>query len=311
MGGAQKHLPVLFNESLEALAIKDGGIYIDATFGRGGHSGGILRRLDSEGRLIAMDRDLDAVEHARQRFADDERFTIVHTSFENLERVAEELDVIGKVDGILLDLGISSPQVDEAQRGFSFQSDGPLDMRMDRTEPVTAAAWLAEADESEIRDVLRLYGEERFAGRIAKAIVRGRQELPLTTTLQLAQLVEKAVPTREKGKHPATRTFQALRIRINRELEQLEGVLEQAVNVLKPGGRLAVISFHSLEDRIVKRFFRRKSTADHLPKGVPVMASDQKTDLRLIGKPVAPSQEEVRVNPRARSSRLRIAERCA
>lgn len=309
MESKEQHLPVLFKEALDALSIRDDGIYIDATFGRGGHSAGILEQLGPEGRLIALDRDLDAIACAQSRFADESRFTIVHTAFDRMESVATELGVAGYVDGILLDLGISSPQIDEAHRGFSFQSDGPLDMRMDTTESLTAAKWLAEAKEAEIREVLRGYGEERFSGRIAGAIVRQRLEEPLTTTAQLAELVDKAVPTREKGKHPATRTFQALRIRVNRELEQLEVVLEQALRVVKPGGRIAVISFHSLEDRMVKRFFRHHATADHLPKGVPVMADDQKPDLYLIGKPVAPSKEEIAVNPRARSSRLRIAER--
>lgn len=303
------HRPVLLDESLEALAIREDGIYIDCTFGRGGHSAAIMERLGESGRLIALDRDPQAVESAIERFGEDGRFNIEHVSFDRLGEVAERLGINNDIDGILLDLGVSSPQLDDAERGFSFMQDGPLDMRMDTSSGVTAAEWLGEASENEIRDVLRTYGEERFSGRIAHAIVAAREEAPLMTTLQLARLVDHAVPRKEKGKHPATRTFQAIRIRINRELEQLESVLGQAMAILAPGGRLAVISFHSLEDRIVKRFFRKHSTPPQMPKGVPVMAKDEKTDLTLIGKSVAPSTPELAENPRARSSRLRIAEK--
>ena len=303
------HKPVLLGESLEALAIRQDGIYIDCTFGRGGHSAAILDRLGEHGRLVALDRDVEAVAAAAGRIGEDARFVIEHASFDRLEEIAEKHGIAGEVDGILLDLGVSSPQLDDAQRGFSFMNDGPLDMRMDTTSGRTAAEWLGEASENEIRDVLRTYGEERFAGRIAHAIVMARQESPLMTTLQLARLIESAVPRREKGKHPATRSFQAIRIRINRELEQLESVLEQALAVLAGGGRLVVISFHSLEDRIVKRFFRRHSTPPRLPKGVPVMAQEEITDMKLVGKSIAPSAQELASNPRARSSRLRIAEK--
>jgi 16S rRNA (cytosine1402-N4)-methyltransferase len=303
------HKPVLLEESLEALAIREDGIYIDCTFGRGGHAAAILDRLGKHGRLVALDRDIEAVASAAGRFGADARFVIEHASFDRLAEVAEKHGMTGEVDGILLDLGVSSPQLDDAQRGFSFMNDGPLDMRMDTTSGRTAAEWLGEASENEIRDVLRTYGEERFAGRIAHAIVMARQESPLMTTLQLARLIESAVPRREKGKHPATRSFQAIRIRINRELEQLESVLEQALAVLACGGRLVVISFHSLEDRIVKRFFRRHATPPQLPKGVPVMAREEETDLKLVGKSIAPSAQELAANPRARSSRLRIAEK--
>jgi len=303
------HAPVLLEESLEALAIREDGIYIDCTFGRGGHSAAILGKLGDQGRLIALDRDADAVASASKRLGSDPRFVIEHASFDRLAEIATRHGIAGRVDGILLDLGVSSPQLDDARRGFSFMNDGPLDMRMDIGSGMSAAEWLGKASEREIRDVLRTYGEERFAGRIAHAIVLAREEAPVVTTLQLARLVEKAVPRREKGKHPATRTFQAIRIRINQELEQLESVLEQVIDVLAPGGRLAVISFHSLEDRIVKRFMRKHSTPPKLPRGVPVMAREEVTLLKLVGKSMAPSSKEIASNPRARSSRLRIAER--
>jgi 16S rRNA (cytosine1402-N4)-methyltransferase len=303
------HAPVLLEESLEALAIREDGIYIDCTFGRGGHSAAILAKLGDKGRLIALDRDADAVASASQSFGEDPRFVIEHASFDRLAELAARYGIAGAVNGILLDLGVSSPQLDDAKRGFSFMNDGPLDMRMDTNSGMSAAEWLGEASEGEIRDVLRTYGEERFAGRIARAIVLARQEAPLMTTLQLARLVEKAVPRREKGKHPATRSFQAIRIRINRELEQLESVLAQALDILAPGGRLVVISFHSLEDRIVKRFFRKHSSPPKLPRGVPVMAQEEATLLKLIGKSIVPSAKELASNPRARSSRLRVAER--
>ncbi|MGD8235891.1 MAG: 16S rRNA (cytosine(1402)-N(4))-methyltransferase RsmH [Chromatiales bacterium] len=303
------HAPVLLDESLDALAIREDGIYIDCTFGRGGHSAAILAKLGDKGRLIALDRDNDAVASASKRLGGDPRFVIEHASFDRLADIATRHGVAGKVDGVLLDLGVSSPQLDDARRGFSFMNDGPLDMRMDTGSGMSAAEWLGNASEREIRDVLRTYGEERFAGRIAHAIVTARQEAPLMTTLQLARLVEKAVPRREKGKHPATRTFQAIRIRINHELEQLESVLGQVIDVLAQGGRLVVISFHSLEDRIVKRFLRKYSTPPKLPRGVPVMAQEEVTLLRLVGKSIVPSAKELASNPRARSSRLRVAER--
>ena len=303
------HAPVLLDESLDALAIREDGIYIDCTFGRGGHSAAILAKLGDKGRLIALDRDNDAVASASKRLGGDPRFVIEHASFDRLADIATRHGVAGKVDGVLLDLGVSSPQLDDARRGFSFMNDGPLDMRMDTGSGMSAAEWLGNASEREIRDVLRTYGEERFAGRIAHAIVTARQEAPLMTTLQLARLVEKAVPRREKGKHPATRTFQAIRIRINHELEQLESVLGQVIDVLAQGGRLVVISFHSLEDRIVKRFLRKYSTPPKLPRGVPVMEQEEVTLLRLVGKSIVPSAKELASNPRARSSRLRVAER--
>ena len=303
------HAPVLLEESLEALAIREDGIYVDCTFGRGGHSAAILARLGERGRLIALDRDADAVTSASERIGKDPRFVIEHASFDRLAEIAARHGIAGKVDGVLLDLGVSSPQLDDARRGFSFMNDGPLDMRMDVGSGMSAAEWLGDASEREIRDVLRTYGEERFAGRIAHAIVQARQEAPLVTTLQLARLVEKAVPRREKGKHPATRTFQAVRIRINRELEQLETVLGQVLDVLASGGRLAVISFHSLEDRIAKRLLKKHSSPPKLPRGVPVMAQEESGELRLVGKSIVPSARELESNPRARSSRLRVAEK--
>lgn len=304
------HQPVLLHEAVDALAIRPDGIYVDATFGRGGHSELILRKLGASGRLVALDRDPDAIRSAATVIGDDPRFSIVHTSFDALEDIAVKLGIKGEIDGVLLDLGVSSPQLQDAQRGFSFMHNGPLDMRMNPDDELTAAAWLAEASQQQIKQVLSEYGEERFSGRIATAIVAQRQQMPLMTTSQLVELIERAVPRKDPGKHPATRTFQAIRIRINQELQQLSAVLEQALSILGKGGRLSVISFHSLEDRIVKRFLRDHSRVDTLPKGVPVMASQlQQPILRLVGKAVTPSREEIRENPRARSSRLRVAEK--
>ena len=285
---------------------------MDGTFGRGGHSSLILQQLDSSGRLVALDRDPDAIRSAAAVIGGDPRFSIEHVSFDALEEVSVKLGIKGEVDGVLLDLGVSSPQLEDAQRGFSFMHNGPLDMRMNPDDDLTAAAWLSDASQQQIKQVLSEYGEERYSGRIATAIVSRRQERPLMTTTQLAELIDQAVPRKDPGKHPATRTFQAIRIRINQELQQLSAVLEQALSILRPGGRLSVISFHSLEDRIVKRFLRDHSRVDTLPKGVPVMASQlQQPQLRLVGKAVTPSREEIRENPRARSSRLRIAEKSA
>ena len=301
---------MLLHEAVDALAIRPDGIYVDATFGRGGHSRLILKKLGASGRLVALDRDPDAIRSAATVIGDDPRFSIVHTSFDALEDVAIKLGIKGEIDGVLLDLGVSSPQLQDAQRGFSFMHNGPLDMRMNPDDELTAAAWLAEASQQQIKQVLSKYGEERFSGRIATAIVAQRQQEPLMTTAQLVELIERAVPRKDPGKHPATRTFQAIRIRINEELQQLSAVLEQALSILGKGGRLSVISFHSLEDRIVKRFLRDHSRVDTLPKGVPVMASQlQQPLLRLVGKAITPSREEIRENPRARSSRLRVAEK--
>lgn len=312
MAVSLNHQPVLLHEAVDALAIRPDGIYVDGTFGRGGHSSLILQQLGSSGRLVALDRDPDAIRSAAAVIGGDPRFSIEHVSFDALEEVSVKLGIKGEVDGVLLDLGVSSPQLEDAQRGFSFMHNGPLDMRMNPDDDLTAAAWLSDASQQQIKQVLSEYGEERYSGRIATAIVSRRQERPLMTTTQLAELIDQAVPRKDPGKHPATRTFQAIRIRINQELQQLSAVLEQALSILRPGGRLSVISFHSLEDRIVKRFLRDHSRVDTLPKGVPVMASQlQQPQLRLVGKAVTPSREEIRENPRARSSRLRIAEKSA
>ncbi len=312
MAVSLNHQPVLLHEAVDALAIRPDGIYVDATFGRGGHSSLILQQLGVSGRLVALDRDPDAIKSAAAAIGDDSRFSIEHVSFDALEEISVKLGIKGDVDGVLLDLGVSSPQLEDAQRGFSFMRNGPLDMRMNPDDDLTAAAWLSDASQQQIKQVLSEYGEERYSGRIATAIVARRQERPLMTTSQLAELIEQAVPRKDPGKHPATRTFQAIRIRINQELQQLSAVLEQALSILRPGGRLSVISFHSLEDRIVKRFLRDHSRVDTLPKGVPVMASQlQQPQLRLVGKAITPSRAEIRENPRARSSRLRIAEKSA
>jgi 16S rRNA (cytosine1402-N4)-methyltransferase len=290
-------------------AARSSGTYVDATFGRGGHTRLMLSRLGPGGRLVALDRDEDAI--AAGRDIGDPRLLLLHARFGELARVLEQAGVAaGTVSGVLVDLGVSSPQLDQAERGFSFRADGPLDMRMDRSSGLTAAQWLAEADEGEIREVIKEYGEERFAKQIAKAIVAARAGRPLLRTRQLADLVGQAVRTREPGQDPATRTFQALRIFINQELEELPLMLPQALAALAPGGRLAVISFHSLEDRIVKRFMRDNANPDNLPARLPVKAADLPPPrLRILGKPVRASAAELAQNPRARSATLRVAEK--
>ena len=309
MSAASLHQTVLLNEAVEALAIKPAGIYVDGTFGRGGHSRAILERLGPEGRLLALDRDPQAVESARA--INDPRLTMLHHRFGELDAALQEAGVDG-VDGVLLDVGVSSPQIDEGGRGFSFRFDAPLDMRMDTTQGETAAEFLAVAEIRDITEVIRNYGEERFAFQIAKKIVATRGERPLTTTAQLATLVRETVRTREPGQDAATRTFQALRIHVNQELEQLTLVLPQALTRLKTGGRLVVISFHSLEDRIVKHFLREQASADNLPKNLPLREIDlPPPKLRLVGKPVKASAAEVAANPRARSAVMRVAEKLA
>lgn len=303
------HHPVMLQEVVEALRIRPSGVYLDATFGRGGHAGAILDRLGEQGRLIAIDRDPQAVQVAKERLAGDHRFTIQQGTFAMLEFVAEAAGVAGRVDGVLFDLGVSSPQLDDPARGFSFLRDGPLDMRMDPGQGESAAAWLARARETDIAHVLKTYGEERYAKRIARAIVQARQESPITTTARLAAIVTAANPAWERDKHPATRAFQALRIYINGELEALEASLPQAVRVLAPGGRLAVISFHSLEDRIVKRYIRREARGEDLPRHLPLLPNAAQPTLRAVGKARFPAEAEVRDNPRARSAVLRVAER--
>ncbi|MEJ2620093.1 MAG: 16S rRNA (cytosine(1402)-N(4))-methyltransferase RsmH [Candidatus Thiodiazotropha sp.] len=304
------HLSVLLQPSIEALKVEPMGIYIDATFGRGGHSQRILDELGEHGRLIGIDRDPQAVAHGAQLFAQDNRFRMVQENFAMLAEVAEQQGVVGQVNGILLDLGVSSPQLDQAQRGFSFIQDGPLDMRMDPARGMSAAEWLAKAEIGEIAQVLKQYGEERHAKRIARAIVVARMVQPIDTTGRLAELVSQANPAWEKGKHPATRSFQAIRIFINGELDALRETLDGVIDVLAPGGRLAVISFHSLEDRIVKRFMRDQAKGDPFPPGLPVTDDQRQPRLRLVGKPITPNEAEISANPRARSAVLRVAERC-
>jgi len=305
------HLSVLLRPSVEGLNVDPAGVYVDGTFGRGGHSRLILDALGSEGRLIAIDRDPQAVAHAERMFADDPRFSIVYGSFAMLAEVVQQAGLTGRVNGVLLDLGVSSPQLDEAERGFSFAKDGPLDMRMDPGQGESAAVWIARAEAAEIAEVLKTYGEERHAKRIARAIVEARTETPITTTGRLAEVISRANPSWEKGKHPATRSFQAIRIHINGELEALKACLDRVLEVLAPGGRLAVISFHSLEDRIVKRFMRDQAKGDSFPPGVPVRQDQLRPRLRLVGKAIHADAAEVAANPRARSAVLRVAERLA
>ncbi len=303
-----EHRTVLLREAVDALAIRADGIYVDATYGRGGHSRAILARLGPHGRLLALDRDMAAVQAAAA--IADPRFAIRHARFGALKQALADEGIAG-VDGVLLDVGVSSPQLDEAERGFSFRADAPLDMRMDRTQGETAAEWLARVDEAELKGVIRNYGEERFAGPIAKAIVAARTAGGVRTTGELACVVAAAVRTREPGQDPATRTFQAIRIHLNQELEELSLALPQAVEALAPGGRLAVIAFHSLEDRIVKNFLRDLAQP-HVPERLPLTAAQMpKPVLRLIGKPIRPGAEEIGANPRARSAILRVAEKAA
>lgn len=302
------HIPVLLHEALTALCIQHDGVYLDCTFGRGGHSRAILTELGANGRLIGFDRDPSAVAVARTLAQEDPRFEIVHTAFSELETALDSL-AVSRVHGILMDLGVSSPQLDEAERGFSFQADGPLDMRMDPTAGESAADWIARADADEIAHVLWVFGEERFSRRIARAIVEARQLTPIVTTTQLSQIVTSAQPKKDQNKHPATRSFQGIRLYINGELTEVEQGLEAAMNRLEVGGRLAVISFHSLEDRLVKRALR---DASRPPKGDPRMPlpdSVAQPKLKLVGKAIKASPDELRLNPRARSAVLRIAER--
>ncbi len=303
------HQSVLLREAIDALQLKPGGVYVDGTYGRGGHSQMILEQLSSDGRLLVVDKDPAAIASAEQAFGSDTRTYIYRGSFAEIGQAITEAGWNRKVDGILLDLGVSSPQLDDAARGFSFRQEGPLDMRMDPEHGESAAQWLAHEDEQEIAHVLKEYGEERFSKRIARAIVKAREETPIDTTQQLAAIVAAAVPTREKGKDPSTRTFQAIRIYINHELDDLKACLEQSVELLATGGRLVVISFHSLEDRIVKRFIRKQVQGEQLPPDLPVTHIQVNAKLRSVGKPVRASNEEIKSNPRARSAIMRIAER--
>ena len=299
-----EHVSVLLAESVSALSVRADGSYLDGTFGRGGHSREILSLLSPSGQLMAVDKD-PAAEASAKALADDSRFKFVAGSFADISDFVSD----GSLDGILLDLGVSSPQLDDAARGFGFNGDGPLDMRMDTRSGMTAAEWIASASEQEIADVIKTYGEERFAKRMASAIVKVRIDTPITGTRQLASIIAEANPKWEPNKHPATRAFQAIRIFINRELEDLELALSSMVDKLVIGGRLVVISFHSLEDRIVKRFMRDQARGVQLPRHVPVVDSDTGKTLNLIGKAIKPSDEEVARNPRSRSAVMRVAER--
>jgi 16S rRNA (cytosine1402-N4)-methyltransferase len=303
-----QHLPVLLHEAVEALNIDTGGIYVDGTFGRGGHSRAILQKLGKSGRLIALDRDAQAIAAAQE--INDPRFTAVRSPFSQMAKILRDLG-ISKVAGVLLDIGVSSPQINEAERGFSFRNDGPLDMRMDQSRGQTAAEFLATTSEQQLQEVIKDYGEERFAKQIARAIVAARTDGQLIhTTRQLAALVASVVTKVEPGQDPATRTFQALRIFLNQELEELSLALPHCAELLAPGGRLAVISFHSLEDRIVKRFIRSQQDRDDLPSNFPVRAADlPQPRLIAIGKAIKPGKQEIAFNPRSRSAILRVAER--
>lgn len=305
----QQHITVLLHEAVDALITDNDGIYLDGTFGRGGHSRAILARLSASGRLIAMDKDPAAAAHAREATAADDRLEFIPGSFATLGQCVQERNLNGQLSGILLDLGVSSPQLDEAERGFSFSNDGPLDMRMDPSRHPSAAEWIASAEEADIARVLREYGDERYARRIARAIVGARQEMPITRTQELAKIVAEAHPAWEPHRHPATRAFLAIRLYINRELEELTEALAQGLEALQPGGRMVVISFHSLEDRIVKRFMRRQAQGEQLPRGLPITDDMVKRTMKVLGKAVRPSAEEVQHNVRARSAIMRVAEK--
>lgn len=309
------HIPVLLHECIEGLNIKADGVYIDGTFGRGGHSRQILASLGANGRLIGLDRDLSAIEVGKELAKEDPRFTIVHTPFSRLSEVCQDLDLVGKVDGILLDIGVSSPQLDDGSRGFSFDKDGPLDMRMDQSAPKSAQSVIATYDVKQLAYIFKVYGEERFANQVARAIVRRRENEPFTSTKDLANVIAGAIPGKPTPKHKATRCFQALRIEVNSELEELKTALQGAVEVLAPQGRLCVISFHSLEDRIVKTFFKESSQGQKVPSVVPLTSEEldrirlQTATLDLIGGAIKATDAEIEANVRSRSATLRIAQR--
>ena len=310
---AFSHIPVLLNETLTGLNINPDGIYVDATFGRGGHSREILKRLSKNGRLYALDRDLSAIEAAKS--IDDERFSIVHARFSQLKEVCEDFKILGRVNGILMDIGVSSPQLDDASRGFSFDKDGPLDMRMDQSAKVDAALIVNTYDAKDLAYIFKTYGEERFAGKVANAIVRQREKTPFTTTLALADLISASIPGKPGPKHKATRCFQALRIAVNSELEELKSALDGSIDVLDKDGRLCVISFHSLEDRIVKTFIRENSEGPKLPRGLPI-TDEELAELKLksctlqkISGAIKATDAEISQNPRSRSAVLRVAAR--
>ena len=302
------HNSVMLSESIDGLKVNNKGVYVDATFGRGGHTQCILDQLGDSGQLIAFDRDLEAVEFAKSNF-NDPRLIVIHSSFSKLENELERLDLIGKIDGILMDLGVSSPQLDQAERGFSFNKDGPLDMRMDQTQPLTAAQWLRQSTELEIADALYLYGEEKRSRVIASTIKKYQKNNEIKTTLDLSNLITSVVRS-EKNKHPATRSFQAIRIVINEELKQLSEALEQTIKALAINGRLSVITFHSIEDRIVKQFIRKYSRPKEVPKGLPIITNEEnQCALKDLGK-IMPSEQEIMTNRRSRSAILRLAQKC-
>ena len=309
----QQHAPVLHDEAIAALEIKPDGRYVDGTYGRGGHARSILAGLGEQGRLIVMDRDPEAIADAHRTFDADNRVTIIHDDYANMQSRMAELELLEQIDGILLDLGVSSPQLDDASRGFSFQQNGPLDMRMNPAAGESAAAWLARAEEAEIARILWEYGEERQSRRIAKKIVETRQSRAIDDTASLARLISEVLPRPKNHRHPATRSFQAIRIHINQELGQIERLLETVFDILKIGGRLLVISFHSLEDRLVKRFFKTHSTRRKIPRGLPLRDSEIESGIRLkvIVKVIKAGASELASNPRSRSAVLRVAERAA
>ncbi len=305
----QQHVPVLLNETIDGLNIKPSGIYIDGTFGRGGHSHKIVSSLDDSGHLFVLDKDPQAISTAQQNYGNNSVVTINQGSYTQIKDLMKAHDLLGKIDGVLLDLGVSSPQLDNAERGFSFMKSGFLDMRMDNARGMSAAQWLAQVSERELSNVLKTYGEERYARRIARAIIDARRKQGLEDTKQLAEIIKLAHPNWQKGKHPATKSFQAIRIFINDELGELKQVLEQLVEVLKPGARVAIISFHSLEDRIVKKFFNKLSKGDNFPPDLPIRDELLQRKVKLVGKAIKASDEEVFNNPRSRSAVLRIAEK--
>jgi 16S rRNA (cytosine1402-N4)-methyltransferase len=305
------HVTVLLEEAVQSLITAKDGFYIDGTFGRGGHTDLILKELSKSGFLLAIDKDPQAIAVGKIRFADDARFELVQESFALMKALVDERNKLGEVTGILLDLGVSSPQLDQAERGFSFSHDGPLDMRMDDSSGLTAAQWVNAASENEIIRVLKEYGEERFARRMAKAILQERTAEPILTTSRLAKIISAAHPAWERGKHPATKAFQAIRIHVNDELKDLEKVLEDALDMLAIGGHLVIISFHSLEDRRVKRFIQRHVKGDELPAGLPVTADKLNKRLKLVSKMIKAGEQELEINPRARSAVMRVAEKIA
>ena len=305
------HTTVLLHEAVDALVIDSDGFYVDGTFGRGGHTAELLSKLSPQGSVVAIDKDPQAIAEGQVRFSEDTRLQLVHGTFADLSEIVAQMGKTGELSGVLLDLGVSSPQIDQAERGFSFMRDGPLDMRMDTSKGLSAAEWIASADEQEIARVIKEYGEERFARRMASAVVKEREKTPITRTVQLAGILAAAHPAWERGRHPATKAFQAIRIFINRELDDLEALLAQIIDTLKVGGRLVVISFHSLEDRRVKRFIRDQEQGIKLPKNLPIRDVDRGVRLIKVGKAVKPAVSEVDGNVRSRSAVMRTAERVA